>query len=30
MRSLGVTHLRGSGQGDLIVHTVIATPTTCP
>jgi molecular chaperone DnaJ len=27
MRSLGVTHLRGSGRGDLIVHTVIATPT---
>jgi molecular chaperone DnaJ len=27
MRSLGVTHLRGSGRGDLIVHTNIQTPT---
>ena len=27
MRSLGVTHLRGSGRGDLIVHTTIQTPT---
>ena len=27
MRSLGVTHLRGSGRGDLIVHAVIQTPT---
>ncbi len=26
LRSLGVTHLRGSGRGDLIVHTVVATP----
>ena len=27
MRALGVTHLRGSGRGDLIVHTNIQTPT---
>ena len=27
MRSLGVTHLRGSGRGDLIVHTTVQTPT---
>ena len=27
MRSLGVTHLRGTGRGDLIVHAVIQTPT---
>jgi molecular chaperone DnaJ len=27
MRSLGVTHLRGSGRGDLIVHTSVQTPT---
>ena len=27
LRSLGVTHLRGSGRGDLIVHTVVQTPT---
>jgi molecular chaperone DnaJ len=27
MRSLGVAHLRGSGRGDLIVHTNILTPT---
>lgn len=27
LRTLGVTHLRGSGRGDLIVHTTIQTPT---
>lgn len=27
MRSLGVTHLRGTGRGDLIVHTTVQTPT---
>jgi molecular chaperone DnaJ len=27
MRSLGITHLRGSGRGDLIVHTAVQTPT---
>jgi molecular chaperone DnaJ len=27
LRSLGVTHLRGSGRGDLIVHAIVQTPT---
>ena len=27
MRGLGVTHLRGSGRGDLIVHANVQTPT---
>jgi molecular chaperone DnaJ len=27
MRGLGVTHLRGSGRGDLIVHLAVVTPT---
>ncbi len=27
MRGLGVTHLRGTGRGDLIVHTTVLTPT---
>jgi molecular chaperone DnaJ len=27
MRNLGVTHLRGSGRGDLIVHLAVQTPT---
>lgn len=27
MRQLGVSHLRGAGRGDLIVHTVVQTPT---
>jgi len=27
MRGLGVTHLRGSGRGDLIVHLAVMTPT---
>jgi molecular chaperone DnaJ len=26
LRSLGVTHLRGNGRGDLIVHTNVQTP----
>ncbi len=27
LRGLGVTHLRGSGRGDLVVHTLVQTPT---
>ncbi len=27
MRGLGVTHLRGTGRGDLLVHAAVATPT---
>jgi molecular chaperone DnaJ len=27
LRGLGVTHLRGSGRGDLVVHTNVLTPT---
>ena len=27
LRGLGVTHLRGTGRGDLIVHTDVMTPT---
>ena len=27
LRGLGVTHLRGGGRGDLIVHATILTPT---
>lgn len=27
LRGLGVTHLRGSGRGDLIVHALVQTPT---
>jgi molecular chaperone DnaJ len=27
LRGLGVTHLRGTGRGDLIVHTTVLTPT---
>ena len=27
LRGLGVTHLRGTGRGDLIVHTSVQTPT---
>ena len=27
LKSLGVTHLRGSGRGDLLVHAGIQTPT---
>jgi molecular chaperone DnaJ len=27
MRGLGVTHLRGSGRGDLVVHLAVMTPT---
>ena len=27
LRGLGVTHLRGSGRGDLIVHLAVVTPT---
>lgn len=27
VRGLGVTHLRGSGRGDLIVHLIVTTPT---
>ncbi|MFL6169427.1 MAG: DnaJ C-terminal domain-containing protein, partial [Ornithinibacter sp.] len=27
LRGLGVTHLRGTGRGDLVVHTMVQTPT---
>ncbi|MGV1008898.1 MAG: molecular chaperone DnaJ [Dermatophilaceae bacterium] len=27
LRALGVTHLRGTGRGDLIVHAIVQTPT---
>ncbi|MGL4743336.1 MAG: molecular chaperone DnaJ, partial [Dermatophilaceae bacterium] len=27
LRGLGVTHLRGSGRGDLVVHLMVGTPT---
>ena len=27
LRGLGVTHLRGSGRGDIVVHTLVSTPT---
>ena len=27
LRGLGVTHLRGQGRGDVIVHTMVHTPT---
>jgi molecular chaperone DnaJ len=27
LRGLGVTHLRGSGRGDLVVHMAVLTPT---
>ncbi len=27
LRGLGVTHLRGSGRGDIVVHTLVQTPT---
>jgi molecular chaperone DnaJ len=26
LRGLGVTHLRGAGRGDIVVHTVVQTP----
>ncbi|HZB65997.1 MAG TPA: DnaJ C-terminal domain-containing protein, partial [Ornithinibacter sp.] len=27
LRGLGVTHLRGTGRGDIVVHTMVQTPT---
>ena len=27
LRGLGVTHLRGGGRGDIVVHTMVQTPT---
>lgn len=27
LRGLGVTHLRGSGRGDIVIHAMVATPT---
>ena len=27
LRGLGVTHLRGTGRGDLVVHAMVQTPT---
>ena len=27
LRGLGVTHLRGTGRGDVVVHTMVQTPT---
>ncbi len=27
LRGLGVTHLRGQGRGDVVVHTIVLTPT---
>ena len=27
LRGLGVTHLRGSGRGDIIIHAMVQTPT---
>jgi molecular chaperone DnaJ len=27
LRGLGVTHLRGNGRGDVVVHTMVQTPT---
>jgi molecular chaperone DnaJ len=27
LRGLGVTHLRGGGRGDIVVHTIVHTPT---
>jgi molecular chaperone DnaJ len=27
LRGLGVTHLRGTGRGDVVVHTIVQTPT---
>ena len=27
LRGLGVTHLRGSGRGDIVIHAMVPTPT---